>query len=66
MLRKSLTKDMGFHASEMDPCLFICKDCVIVLCVDDAIVFMRNDESVAAVFKQLEDSKCKLSEDTTF
>ena len=37
-IAKTLANDLKFSAAELDPCLFIRHDCVVVLCVDDAIV----------------------------
>ena len=66
MIRKSLTDIMHFHVSEMDPCLFIREDCIIVLYVDDAIIFARDKATVTKIFKDLEDLDYKFSEDTSF
>ena len=66
MIRQTLIDDLNFHVSEMDPCLFVRDNCIVVLYVDDAIIFARDDETVNKLFKDLEDLKCEFSEDTTF
>ena len=42
MLCKSLIKEMGFTLSEMDSCPFVKNNCIVVLYVDDAIIFSKD------------------------
>ena len=56
----------GFTVSTMDPCLFIRKDCIIVLYVDDAIVFAKSEETIQGLFKDLRDDGYDFSRDGTF
>ena len=46
---------MGFKCSEYNPCLFICKDCLLCLYVDDAILHAWDDSVLDSVLKQLDD-----------
>ena len=55
MLCKSLIEDMGVTCSEMDPCSFIKNNCVMVLRVDDAIMFSEDNAEIECVLQQLND-----------
>jgi hypothetical protein len=33
----------GFTQSSYDPCLFICKDCILIVYVDDCLLFAKTD-----------------------
>ena len=66
MLRKSLIDDMGFTCSEMDPCLFVKNNCIVVLYVDDAIIFSKDDAEIERILQQFCDLKYDFSRDTTF
>ena len=66
MLRKSLIEDMGFTCSEMDPCLFVKNNCVVVLNVDDAIVFSKNNAEIECVLQQFNDLNYNFSRDKMF
>ena len=66
MLRKSLIEEMGFHASEMDPCLFVKEGCVIITYVDDVIIFGRNGAEIDAVLQRFKDLKYDFSRDAGF
>jgi hypothetical protein len=43
----------GFVQSKIDPCLFIRKDCLIVLYTDDCLVFANDNETIADLCKCL-------------
>jgi hypothetical protein len=32
----------GFHQSVIDPCLFLCNDCILVVYVDDCLLFSKE------------------------
>ena len=66
MIRKSLVEDMGFHVSEMDPCLFIKEGCAIITCVDDVIIFGRDNAHIEKVLAQFRDLKYEFSRDEGF
>jgi hypothetical protein len=36
-------KDHGFHQSQIDPCLYMKKDCIMVMYMDDCLIFAPND-----------------------
>jgi histone deacetylase 1/2 len=61
-----LSKHFNFKCSVFDPCLFIRDDCMLVVYVDDAIVFARDDKVVAAVLKKLGDRGFDYSRDGDF
>ncbi len=44
-LSSSLQKE-GFQQSACDPCLFLRKDCIIIIYTDDCIVFAKEDSSI--------------------
>ena len=50
----------------MDPCLFVKNDCIVVLCVDDAIIFSKCDVEIKHVLQQFKDLKYGFSRDKTF
>ena len=66
MLRKSLIEDMGFKCSEMDPCLFVKNNCVVVLYVDDAIIFSKDNAEIERVLQQFPDLQYDFSRDMMF
>ena len=37
---------MGVTCLEMDPCLFIKNNCIVVLCVDDAIIVSKDNAEI--------------------
>jgi transposase InsO family protein len=43
----------GFVQSKIDPCLFIRKDCLIVLYTDDCLVFANSDDTITDLCKCL-------------
>ena len=57
---------MGFHASEMDPCLFIKEGCVIITYVDDVIIFGKSGAEIDAVLQRFKDLKYDFSRDAGF
>ena len=65
-IRKSLENGLGFRCSEYDPCLFIRKDCILCLYVDDCILHARNDAVLDEVLKAIEDAGYAFSRDESF
>ena len=65
-IRKSLENELGFRCSEYDPCLFIRKDCILCLYVDDCILHARNDAVLDEVLKAIEDAGYAFSRDESF
>ena len=61
MLRKSLIEDRGFKCSEKDPCLFVKNNCVVVLYVNLAIIFSKDNAEIERVLQQFCDLKCDFS-----
>ena len=66
MLHKSLIKDMGFTCSKMDPCLFVKNNCIVVLCMDDAIIFSKDKAEIERVLQQFNDLNYNFLHDKTF
>ena len=62
----TLTQTLGFYPSELDPCLFIRDDCIIVLYVDDAIIFGQKNQDIRKFLEQLKEQDYDFSEDGTF
>eukprot|EP00977_Amphora_coffeiformis_P026915 scaffold31639_cov199-Amphora_coffeaeformis.AAC.1 len=52
-IRKSLVDELGFKVSDFDPCLFIRKDCLLCLYVDDAILHAREDKTLDEVLNTI-------------
>jgi hypothetical protein len=44
---------MGFKASEVDPCIFYMKDCVILVYVDDCLIFTNNKTTADKLIQDL-------------
>ena len=65
-ISKTLVNDLKFKASEMDPCLFVRQDCIIVLYVDDAIIMARNEESVQKLLDELKTQNYAFTRDGDF
>ena len=65
-IASTLVDDLKFKGSEIDPCLFVRRDCVIVLYVDDAILMSRNDASIDKVLQELKDAKYSFSREGDF
>ena len=62
----TLTDSMNFETTELDSCLFIRKDCIIVLYVDDAILLARDDETLSKVKAELAQNGYDFSGDGDF
>ncbi len=45
---------LGFHQSSHDPCLFIRKDCLLPVYVDDCLIFAKSDAILDTVLTSLE------------
>jgi len=45
---------LGFTASEVDPCLFYCRDCIVALYVNDCLIFSSSATVVTDVIAALE------------
>jgi len=65
-IASTLTDSLGFQYSELDPCLFIRADCILVLYVDDAIIMSRNEESVLKLLDELKQHDYNFSRDGDF
>ena len=52
-----------FSPSELDPCLFIHHNCIIVLCVDDAIIVAHNNATLDQVQQELHDNRHNFNQD---
>lgn len=50
-----LTK-LGFTVSRIDPCLYIHHDCIILLYVDDCLLFSPDNPTIDDIIKQLSES----------
>ena len=66
-IRQSLeSKELGFKCSDFDPCLFIRKDCILCLYVDDAILHARDDAVLEEVLTAIDKAGYAFSRDETF
>jgi hypothetical protein len=65
-LRDTLIKDLGFHGSERDPCLFLKSDCAILLYVDDAVIFGKDNNTIEKVLTDIGKQEYDYSRDGTF
>ena len=53
-LQKAL-EDRGFRqCADVDPCLFTRDNCVIITCVDDCLIFHKNDNTLKELIASLE------------
>ncbi len=43
----------GFHQSTVDPCLFICSNCIIVVYTDDCCIFGLNNQAIDTLLASL-------------
>ncbi len=43
----------GFHQSNINPCLFLCSDSIIVLYMDDCCIFGLNNQAINALLASL-------------
>jgi hypothetical protein len=46
----------GFTQSKTDCCLFLRNDCIIVVYVDDCLIFSKSDDTINNLIKQLSSS----------
>ncbi len=65
-IRGCLVDELGFTCSDYDPCLFIRKDCILCLYVDDAILHARNEQVLTDVLKAIDAAGYAFSRDETF
>ena len=65
-ITSTLVHDLKFETSEIDPCLFIRKDCVIVLYVDDAILMARNEDTLKTVLEEIKNFGYDFNRDGDF
>jgi hypothetical protein len=49
---------MGFRPSPIDPCLWICDNCIIVLYVDDCLLFAPDDATIDTIVNTLSQTFC--------
>ena len=52
MLKNALI-DFGFRQSQVDPCLFLRKDLIVVSYVDDCLLFCRDQKTIDTLLTQL-------------
>jgi hypothetical protein len=52
-LKQSLI-DRGFTRSSIDPCFFIHKNCIIIVYVDDCLIFPKTDNILDSVVQSLQ------------
>ena len=57
---------LGYRVSEFDPCLFVRKDCIILLYVDDAILMGRDENAITKALSELKDEDYIFSRDGDF
>ena len=57
---------MGFHPLTIDPSLFIHKDCIIILYIDDAVLFGKSDATISDVLGQFKSMDYNFSNDGSF
>ena len=65
-IRRSLVEELGFKVSEYDPCLFIRKDCIMCLYVDDAILHARDKKTLDDLLKAIEKAGYAFDRDEDF
>jgi len=65
-IRKTLVDELGFTCSNYNPCLFIRKDCVLCLYVDDAILHARSDAALDDVLKSIKEAGYAFNRDESF
>ena len=65
-IASTLVDTLDFRSSELDPCLFIHQDCIVVLCVDDAIILARDNATLEKVQQELCDNGCNFNRDGDF
>jgi len=47
---------LGFKTSNIDPCLFLKDDCIVLLYVDDCLFFSKDDTTIDSIINQLSTS----------
>jgi hypothetical protein len=52
-LKTTLLK-MGFHQSQHDPCLFIHGNCILLVYVDDCLLFAKFDDVLDSIIHSLQ------------
>lgn len=63
-LRSALTSEKyGFVVSELDPCLFLKDDLIIVVYVDDAIIVSKDSSKVDDIIQTLKDDHFDLTQE---
>jgi len=65
-LKNTLCNELGFQVSDQDPCLFIRRDCILMLYVDDAIINARDAADIDKLLKQLKSHGYDFSRDGDF
>ena len=63
-LTKKLEKQ-GLKPSNLDPCLFLGKDLLAIVYVDDVLLYGRSDEAIDQLIKQLQDDGVCLRKEGT-
>eukprot|EP00977_Amphora_coffeiformis_P006327 scaffold1352_cov180-Amphora_coffeaeformis.AAC.17 len=58
--------EVGFKVSDYDPCLFICKDCLLCLYIHDAILHAHNDKVLDEVLRAVEQAGYVFDRDEDF
>ena len=56
----------GYHVSDFDPCVFMRKDCIILLYVDDAILMGRDEIAISKALQEIKDAGYSFSRDGDF
>lgn len=44
----------GFRQSANDPCLFICHGCILLVYIDDCLLFAKTDDVLDSIIASLE------------
>ena len=60
------SQKFGYHVSAFDPCLFMCKECIILLYVDDAILMGQEEPSITKALQEIKDAGYAFSRDGDF
>ena len=64
-LRNQLVDGMNFQQSENDPCLFMKDDMLVVVYVDDCLIFAKNGKDVNDFIAAMRDAKFKMTDEDT-
>jgi hypothetical protein len=51
-LTQGLLREL-FCQSAVDPCLFLCNDCLLILYMDDCIIFSKQDKTINTLLRNL-------------